>query len=127
MLRHRPGALPNRVRYSATMLFGALALLPFYIAESIQGTTPAMNTETISAVLIVSTIAGLGAYLGYARIQRSLGAGSTGLILYLAPSYAALFGWILLGETLEPYHLAGAALILPGTFLSTRRVSGHEN
>ena len=122
MLRHRPGNLPNRVRFSATMLFGALALLPFYIAESVLGIVPTMNTETILAVLIVAIVPGLGAYLGYARIQRSLGAGSTGLILYLAPSYAALFGWILLGETLELYHFAGAALILPGIFLSTRRV-----
>jgi drug/metabolite transporter (DMT)-like permease len=105
------------------MLFGALALLPFYIAESVQGIVPTLNTETIVAVLIVSVVPGLGAYLGYARIQRSLGAGSTGLILYLAPSYAALFGWILLGETLEPYHFAGAALILPGIFLSTRCVN----
>lgn len=125
MLRHRPGTLPNRVRFSATMLFGALALLPFYLAETIQGIVPTMNTETIAAVLIVAIVPGLGAYLGYARIQRSLGAGSTGLILYLAPSYAALFGWILLGETLEPYHFAGAALILPGIFLSTRRVEKH--
>ncbi|MEP4378896.1 MAG: DMT family transporter [Alphaproteobacteria bacterium] len=121
MLRHRPGTLPNRIRFSATMLFGALALLPFYIAETVQGVVPTMNVETIAAVLIVAIVPGLAAYLGYARIQRSLGAGSTGLILYLAPSYAALFGWILLGETLEPYHFAGAALILPGIFLSTRR------
>lgn len=124
MLRHRPGALPARARFSATMLFGALALLPFYIAETAQGIVPTLNPETIGTVLIVAIVPGLAAYIGYARIQRSLGAGSTGLILYLAPSYAALFGWLLLGETLEPYHFAGAALILPGIFLSTRPVRG---
>lgn len=121
MLRHRPGTLPPHTRFSATMLFGALALLPFYIVESAQGNLPAFNRETVAAVLVVAVVPGLAAYLGYARIQRSLGAGSTGLILYLAPSYAALFGWVILGETLEPYHFAGAALILPGIFLSTRR------
>lgn len=122
MLRHRPGTLSNRVRFSATTLFGALVLPPFYIAKTVQGIVPTMNIETILAVLIVAIVPGLRAYLGYTRIQRSLGAGSTGLILYLAPSYAALFGWILLSETLEPFHFAGAALILPGIFLSTHRV-----
>jgi len=29
--------------------------------------------------------------------------------------------WMLLGETLRAYHFVGAALILPGIFLSTRR------
>lgn len=121
MLRHRPGQLPAQVRFSATMLFGALSLLPFYIVESAQGVLPSLSPETIGAVLVVAIVPGLAAYIGYARIQRSLGAGSTGLILYLAPTYTALFGWVLLGETLEPYHFAGAALILPGIFLSTRR------
>ncbi|MBS27597.1 MAG: EamA family transporter [Alphaproteobacteria bacterium] len=121
MLRHRPGQLPARVRFSATMLFGALSLLPFYIVESAQGVLPSLSVETVGAMLVVAIVPGLAAYIGYARIQRSLGAGSTGLILYLAPTYTALFGWVLLGETLEPYHFAGAALILPGIFLSTRR------
>lgn len=121
MLRHRPGRLPARARFSATMLFGALALLPFYILESAKGVLPSLTPETLGAVLVVAIVPGLAAYIGYARIQRSLGAGSTGLILYLAPTYTALFGWVLLGETLEPYHFVGAALILPGIFLSTRR------
>jgi drug/metabolite transporter (DMT)-like permease len=72
-------------------------------------------------VLIVAIVPGLGAYLGYARIQRALGASPTALILYLAPVYTALMAWILLGEDLRLYHLLGAALILPGIFLSTRR------
>ncbi len=108
------------------MLFGALVLLPFYIAETSEGIVPTLKAETLGAVLVVAIVLGLAAYIGYARIQRSLGAGSTSLILYLAPSYAALFGWVLLDEMLEPHHFAGAALILPGIFLSTRRVKTTE-
>ena len=121
MLRYRPSQLPGRVRFAATMLFGALALLPFHIAEIAGGHNPQLNLETISAILVVAIVPGIAAYLGYVRIQRALGASSTALVLYLAPIYTALMAWLLLGEHLEAYHLVGTALILPGIFLSAQR------
>jgi drug/metabolite transporter (DMT)-like permease len=121
MLRYRPSQLPGRVRFAATMLYGAMALLPFHILELANGDVPELNMETLIAVLIVAIVPGLGAYLGYARIQRALGASPTALILYLAPVYTALMAWLVLGESLQLYHLIGAALILPGIYLSTRK------
>lgn len=123
MLRYRPSVLPGRVRFAATMLFGAVALLPFHIVEHANGEVMQLNAATIAAVLIVAIVPGLGAYLGYARIQRALGASPTALILYLAPIYTALMAWLILGEDLRLYHLVGAVLILPGIFLSTRRTA----
>lgn len=121
MLRYRPSQLPGRVRFAATMLYGSMALLPFHILELANGDVPELNIETLIAVLIVAIVPGLGAYLGYARIQRALGASPTALILYLAPVYTALMAWLVLGESLQLYHLIGAALILPGIYLSTRK------
>ena len=121
MLRYRPSQLPGRVRFAATMLYGAMALLPFHILELANGDVPELNMETLIAVLIVAIVPGLGAYLGYARIQRALGASPTALILYPAPVYTALMAWLVLGESLQLYHLIGAALILPGIYLSTRK------
>jgi len=120
MLRYRPSQLPSQVRFAATMFCGAITLLPFHVVEHIGGEVIEINVETIGAMVIVAIVPGLGAYLGYARIQRALGASPTALILYLAPIYTALMAWMLLGESLEPYHLVGALLILPGIFLSTR-------
>lgn len=120
MLRYRPSQMPGRVRFAATMLYGAIALLPFHLFELAKGDVPQLNAETLIAVLIVAVVPGLGAYLGYARIQRALGASPTALILYLAPVYTALIAWLVLGESLQLYHLVGAALILPGIYLSTR-------
>lgn len=120
MLRYRPSQLPGRVRFAATMLYGAIALLPFHLFELAKGDVPQLNAETLIAGLIVAVVPGLGAYLGYARIQRALGASPTALILYLAPVYTALMAWLVLGESLQLYHLVGAALILPGIYLSTK-------
>jgi drug/metabolite transporter (DMT)-like permease len=121
MLRYRPSRLPARVRFAATMLYGAIGLLPFHIFELANGTLPQFNTQTIGAMLIVAIVPGLGAYLGYARIQRALGASPTALILYLAPVYTAFMAWLVLDESMQLFHLVGAVLILPGIYLSTRR------
>lgn len=66
MLRYRPSQLPGRVRFAATMLYGAIALLPFHLFELAKGDVPQLNAETLIAVLIVAVVPGLGAYLGYA-------------------------------------------------------------
>jgi drug/metabolite transporter (DMT)-like permease len=71
-------------------------------------------------VLFVAAVSSCAAYLTYAFVQRSLGAGLTGLLMYLIPLYNAGLAYLLLDERLELHHLAGAALVLPGLFLATR-------
>src|SRR3546814_667789 len=73
--RFRPGAMPPVTRFAAVMLLGILALLPFHIAEAAAGALPRLDLQTAGTVLVVALIPGLGAYMGYARIQRALGAG----------------------------------------------------
>ena len=43
--------------------------------------------------------------------------------MYLIPLYNGLLAYLVLGERLQLYHLAGALLVLPGIFLATRRSS----
>lgn len=121
MLRYRKSALPPQTRLAAIALFGVTVLLPFHILEAASGDVLDLNTTTIIAIIVVAVVPGLGAYQGYARIQRTLGAGPTALVLYLQPVYNATAAWLLLGEELYAFHFAGAALILPGIFLTTRK------
>ena len=79
---------------------------------------------TVSQGLAI--VPALGAYGSYAYMQRYLGASKTGLILYLSPVYTALLAWLLLGEALRPYHLAGAACVLPGIWLATRKARAKQ-
>lgn len=119
--RFRSSAMPPHVRFAAIILFGVLALAPFHVAELATGAIPALDLPTAGAIAVCALVPGIGAYMGYARIQRALGAGPASLFLYVQPLYVALMSWLLLSETIEGYHLAGAALILPGVFLATRR------
>ena len=43
--------------------------------------------------------------------------------MYLIPLYNGVLAFLLLGETLEIYHLVGALLVLPGIYLATRKAA----
>jgi drug/metabolite transporter (DMT)-like permease len=121
LLRHRPSALPPMARFAAIVAGGALVLRPFMLAEALAGQVPALDGTTVAAVLFLAVVASFGAYQVYGLIQRALGAGPTGLLMYLIPFYNGVLAWLLLGERLQLYHLLGATLVLPGIYLATRR------
>ena len=72
-------------------------------------------------VLAAALLPGAAAYAAYSFMQRVLGAARVAMVLYLGPIYSAGIAWLVLGERVEPFHLVGAASILGGIWLSTRR------
>ena len=121
LLRHRPSRAAPQLRFAAIMLAGVLVLLPFTIAEALLVGPPAWHWRTVGWVALLALVPGLGAYQSYDRIQRTLGPARAGLLLYLIPVYNGALAWLLLGERLQAFHVAGAALVLPGLWLATRR------
>ncbi|MEQ8354178.1 MAG: DMT family transporter [Kiloniellaceae bacterium] len=123
LLRHRPSALPMMARFAAIVFGGILVLLPFAAAEGLSGELPALETRSFLIVVFLAVVPSFGAYQVYAVVQRSLGAGPTSLLMYLVPLYNGVLAYLILGEQLRDYHLFGAALVLPGIYLATRRPS----
>ena len=121
LLRHRPSALPMMARFAAIVAGGILILLPFTVMEGLGGERPVWNATSFLTVGFLAVFASFGAYQVYGLVQRSLGAGPTSLLMYLIPVYNSLLAYLLLGEALERYHLVGAALVLPGIYLATRK------
>ncbi len=121
LLRHRPSSLTPMTRFAAITLAGLAVLLPFTLWEGVAQGWPSWDGPTLLAVVFLALVPGLGAYLAYGRIQRTLGAGQTALLMYLIPLYNGIFAYLLLGEALENHTLLGAALILPGIYLATGR------
>jgi len=126
LLQARPGKLEPGVRFAAIILFGTLVLAPFLVIESLFFQPLPLIAKGFAAMLFLAIVPALGAYGSYAYMQRYLGASKTGLILYLSPVYTALLAWLLLGEALRPYHLAGAACVLPGIWLATRKARAKQ-
>ena len=69
---------------------------------------------------ILSTV--LPTFMLSAAIRR-LGSDQASLIGSVGPVATIFFGWWLLGESVSALQLAGAALVLAGVLLASRRTS----
>jgi drug/metabolite transporter (DMT)-like permease len=123
LLKHMPTRLDTTARLAAIVAGGVAVNLPFYLAETLWIAAPVFDAQTVATMLFVALVPGVGSYLSYSIIVARLGAATASLVMYLIPLYGAGLAWMLLGERLATYHLAGAALMLPGLWLGTRRQS----
>lgn len=116
---HSPlGASP---RLAVIALAGVLVMLPFTVYEALVNPLPVLTWPGFGLSLAAALFPGYGAYLAFSVMQRELGAARVSVALYLGPIYAAVIAWLVLGEALSFYHLAGALLILPGIYLVNRK------
>jgi drug/metabolite transporter (DMT)-like permease len=123
LLKAWPSAFGPAARLALSCVAGAVVLVPFAIVEALWFMPTTLNLTTLGYTLAVAVFPGIGAYVAYAFMQRELGAARAGVVLYLGPLYSAGLAWAVLGESVHPFHLAGAALILPGIYLATRRAT----
>jgi drug/metabolite transporter (DMT)-like permease len=121
LLRAWPSAFGALARLTLIACAGVLVILPLALIEALWWQPSTLSLKSVALVLAAALLPGAGAYGAYSFMQRVLGAARVGLVLYLAPLYSAAAGWLVLGERFEAFHLAGAALILPGIWLSSRR------
>lgn len=114
--------LGGRASTGAVMLFATAAAAAYMLALSLAIQEPLLP-ETwrgwavlIGLALVVQSGAqGLIAY-GVARLPIAM---ST-IMLWMQPVTAAIWSWVLFGETLGPIGLAGAALVLGGIYVVQR-------
>ena len=77
--------------------------------------------KATALVVAAAIFPGAAAYLAFSTLQKELGAARASLTLYLGPLYAAVVAWLVLGEPILGYHAVGAAVILPGIYLASRK------
>jgi drug/metabolite transporter (DMT)-like permease len=101
-----------------SMLFGSLALLPVYGAETVRALGAAPQVWPVVAYLgLVPTVAAYGLYLtGLQSIESS----HASIVATLEPVVAAGLGFLLLQEPLGLLQLAGMALVLAGVAVLQR-------
>lgn len=116
LLRLRPGIAP--VSFVAlTFAIGVLAMAPLAFMEWRAGEMIRWSPQVIGAFAYVAVLPSLVAYVLYNAAVGKLGPGRAGQAITLMPLFGALLSVALLGEVLQPYHLAGMALILAGIVL----------
>jgi drug/metabolite transporter (DMT)-like permease len=100
---------------TASVLWGALAMLPFALAR-LPGSVGWKPLASVAVLGIVGT--GL-AQLIVNRLIGEHGPARTMLVNYLLPGFALLYGATILGEPLTGAKVAGLALILAGVTLAS--------
>jgi drug/metabolite transporter (DMT)-like permease len=121
LLRAWRSAFSPVARLTLVACGGIIVLIPFTLWEAQFWLSSELSWRSAGLVLAAALIPGAAAYGAYSTMQRTLGAARVSVVLYLGPLYSALIGWAVLGERIEIFHAVGAALILPGIWLSTRR------
>ena len=116
LLQRQTGRL-DPVTLSTTTMIGATAtLLPFGIAQA-PGEPP--GWQAVAAVLALG-LAGTGAgILIFMKIISDYGSFRAGLVTYLLPVTALLYGAFLLDEEVTGWMIAGLLLILSGVALGS--------
>jgi len=119
-LRWRPGGLSMLSFLFAIVLVGDALMLPFWIAEAAMGHRVEWTPAVVAALASVALFSSVLAYIFWNRGVEELGASVAGLFVHLMPVYGVVLAWIVLGERLAPFHVAGIALILTGIVVTSR-------
>lgn len=121
LLKHWPSPLSSTARLAVTAWGGVVTLLPGAFWELSSRAGGAWSIDALALVVAAALIPGVGAYWAYSHVQKALGASRVAATLYMGPLWGALAAWGVLGEALGWHHAMGAALIIPGIALVTRR------
>lgn len=96
---------------------GVVALLSLVGAYVWEVPTFRLSLRTWQALLITGALASTLAFFVLTWVQRRSTAAYTAIVLASEPAFAALFGWLLLGESLRAPQILGGALIFLGIML----------
>lgn len=101
---------------AGSQISAALVLLPFAL-RAIPSTAPSF-TAWSSAIALGVLSTGI-AYILYFHLIRNIGAIGAIAVTFLIPVFGMLWGWLFLHEPVTGHMLAGTAVILVGTALTT--------
>jgi len=97
------------------MLVGAVVLHGTLVAAPVGGVgTVTWSRSALAGLAYLAVVAAGAGYLLYFELLDRVGPVEVNLVAYAVPVFAALGGWLLLGERLAPTTAAGFALIAAG-------------
>lgn len=101
-----------------TTVLGTLMLVPPAAWEVARQGWPRLGPGDWMAVAYLGVIASGIGYVLWVRGVERLGSARAGIYMYLQPVLTVAMGWTFLGERLGFDTVAGAALVLFGTWMS---------
>lgn len=108
----RPVEVKPSISSGYQQLFGSLGFILLFLVSG--ESLPDPNPEAWWAVSYLIVVGSLFAFTAYVRAVQLL---PTSLVMtypYVNPVIAVFLGWLILGEAITPWTIAGAALVLLG-------------
>ncbi|MHB8910431.1 MAG: DMT family transporter [Syntrophales bacterium] len=125
LLRWRPAGIGTLAFLGTTVASGiVLLMLPLYLIELASGRIAVWNAATGAGMVYFAVFPSILAYLFWSGGVQRIGANRAGLFLHLVPVFGVVLAVTFLGERLHLFHLAGAAAIFTGIYLSTAGAAG---
>ena len=115
-------------RYSSLFItrkvffYGILTILPYYLI--VPGFPPMellLQADVAANLLFLGCIASMVCFLTWNWCIRRLGAVEVTNWIYINPLATIVAAWLVLGESITPYFLAGSTFILCGMYLTEKR------
>lgn len=120
-LKWRPAGLHPLSFLTAIMGTGLMVLVPIYGWDLARGNLFELNLMTLGSIGYVALFPSVLAYIFWNQAVAELGANKCGQFMHLMPAFGAGLSWLLLGEGLHGFHMAGIGLIALGIYLATVR------
>jgi drug/metabolite transporter (DMT)-like permease len=121
MLRWRPPGVSSYSFLVAIFALASLMMLPLYAVELALGRSFEHNVGNWFIIGYAALFPSTLAYLAWNVAVPIVGPNLAAITQYLNPVFAITLAALILGETVEDFHLAGIATILLGIYLSGRR------
>jgi drug/metabolite transporter (DMT)-like permease len=121
MLRTYKIPLKSLTFISIIVSIGLVFLLPQFLFEYKNDQIIHFNLPVILITSYVVLFAGLGAYIFWNKGVLILGANKAGIFLHLMPVFSSFMAIFILNEKLMSFHLIGAAVIVVGIYLSSKK------
>jgi drug/metabolite transporter (DMT)-like permease len=121
LLRSRPAQVPPLALHTASVGAGALWMLPLFGWEAARGGGLPTDTTVWLAIGFIAVFSSAIAHAMWVRGVATIGANRASVFIHLMPLFGAVLAITFLGEQLATYHAVGAALVLGGVVLTSRK------
>jgi drug/metabolite transporter (DMT)-like permease len=121
LLRSKPAQVPPLALHTASVGAGALWMLPLFGWEAARGGGLPTDLTVWLAIGFVAVFSSAIAHAMWVRGVATIGANRASVFIHLMPLFGALLAITFLGEQLATYHAVGAALVLTGVVLTSRK------
>lgn len=121
LLRRRPAEVPPLALHTTSVAAGTLWMLPVFGWQAADGAGLPTSLTAWIAIGFVAVFSSALAHALWVRGVASIGPSRAGVFIHLLPLFGALLSVTFLGERFTTYHAIGAALVLGGVVLTSRK------